>query len=222
MIRIAITDTGLGISAEDLPKLFTPFERIGAEKSLTEGTGLGLTVVEKIIGALGGIINVESVLGEGSVFWFELPYIESQLGSLQKSGGLHGLASNLANKSGTILYIEDNIQNAQLVEEFIESYRPKIHLIISMYGSSAVKLATDHQPGLILLDLDLPDVQGSEVLKNLQADPKTRAIPVVILTADAMPQQVEKLMTSGASDYLTKPLDLRLFLQVVDEWIVGI
>jgi PAS domain S-box-containing protein len=231
-VRISVTDNGFGIHSDDIPKLFVPFERIGADQSNTEGTGLGLAIVKRIVNAMEGTFGVESVVGEGSTFWIELPQTENQVNSRNRKDDFRKhsyqndpvtkTAEGVLEKSGTILYIEDNIQNAQLVEEFIESYRPKIHLIISMYGSSAVKLATDHQPGLILLDLDLPDVQGSEVLKNLQADPKTRAIPVVILTADAMPQQVEKLMTSGASDYLTKPLDLRLFLQVVDEWIVGI
>jgi PAS domain S-box-containing protein len=221
MIRIAITDTGLGISAEDLPKLFTPFERIGAEKSLTEGTGLGLTVVEKIIGALGGIINVESVLGEGSVFWFELPYIESQLGSLQKSGGLHGLASNLANKSGTILYIEDNLSNIELVEQILSSQRSGIHLITRIYGKQALDTAIEYRPDIILLDLDLPDIHGREVLKQLKTDEKTMGIPVVIVSANAMPNQIDKFLKEGAVNYLAKPFDIHDFLKVVDEFIVG-
>jgi len=221
MIKMAITDTGWGIASDDLPKLFTPFERIGAERSLTEGTGLGLTVVKKIIDALGGIINVESILGEGSCFWFELPSIESQLGSLQKSGGLPGLESNLANKSGTILYIEDNVSNIELVEQILSSQRTSIRLISRIYGNQALGTAIEYMPDLILLDLDLPDIHGSEVLKQLKADQKTKEIPVIVVSANAMPNQIDKLIKEGAKNYLTKPLDILDFLKVIDEFIIG-
>jgi PAS domain S-box-containing protein len=221
MIKISITDTGWGISADDLPKLFTPFERIGAEKSLTEGTGLGLTVVKKILDALGGIINVESVLGEGSCFWFELPCVESHLGRLQKSGELPGLASNLADISGTILYIEDNVSNIELVEQILSSQRSGIRLITRIYGKQALDTAIEFMPNLILLDLDLPDIPGSEVLKQLKTDQKTMGIPVIIVSANAMPNQIKKYLMQGAINYLAKPLDILDFLKVIDEFIVG-
>ncbi|MEI7726432.1 MAG: PAS domain S-box protein, partial [Bacteroidota bacterium] len=218
-VRISVTDTGKGISAPDLPKLFKPFERIGAEKSETEGTGLGLTVVKKLMEAMGGTLGVKSVPGTGSTFWIELPMIGSQKSKLPQAINSGSEHKPVTGKTGTILYIEDNIPNAELVEEILEIHRPEIKLISSIYGKHAVKLAIEHSPVIILLDLDLPDIHGSQVLRNLQADVRTKSIPVIIISADAMPQQIERMMKSGPMDYLTKPLDIAAFLKTVDEWI---
>jgi len=117
------------------------------------------------------------------------------------------------------LYIEDNIDNIRLVGDIIEEHRPGIKLICEVYGNNAVKCATDYRPKLILLDLDLPDMHGSEVLKLLQENKKTISIPVVILSADATPKQIKEMLKSGAEAYLTKPLDVVNFLEVVDEMI---
>ena len=223
-VRIAVTDTGLGIPAEDIPKIFAPFERIGAEKSQTEGTGLGLAVVKKIMDAMEGAVGVESIVGAGSTFWIELPITEKQIrreSQKEINEKLTAMESKLLPNTGTILYVEDNVQNAELVDEIIRNYRPGIKLITSIYGNTAVTLATEHKPGLILLDLDLPDMEGIEVLINLMADESIKSIPVVIISADATQHQIEKLMSAGAKDYLTKPLDINLFLQTVDVWIVG-
>ena len=218
-VRISIIDTGFGIHTEDLEKLFLPFERIGAEKSETEGTGLGLTVVKKLMDAMGGRMGVESTPGKGSTFWIELPQADCQKTGTSLPDAEPGPESASIEKTGTILYIEDNIPNAELVEGIIGSHRPAIRIITAMYGRLAVKFALDYQPDLILLDLDLPDMPGIEVLAGLQANAITKYIPVVILSADATSQQIEKLMNSGARDYLTKPLDIHMFLHVVDEWM---
>ncbi|MBA4408957.1 MAG: hypothetical protein C0397_05995 [Odoribacter sp.] len=218
-IRISISDSGAGITTEDIKKLFTPFERIGAEKTETEGTGLGLAVAKKLIEAMHGTIGVESKVGLGSTFWIELPQTESQIDRHKRLSDQVIPEQEKALVSGTILYIEDNISNMQLVEQILEAHRPSIRLITEMYGKNAVKLATDFAPDLILLDLDLPDIHGSEVLKLLQAGPKTAAIPVVVISADAMAKQINKLMEAGAKDYLTKPLDVVEFLKVVDKMI---
>ncbi|MCX6303829.1 MAG: PAS domain S-box protein [Bacteroidetes bacterium] len=254
-VRISVTDTGLGIHAVDIPKLFIPFERIGAEKTQTEGTGLGLVVVKKIMDAMEGTVGVESIVGEGSTFWIEMPITGEHVSWKNQQENNVELTTNLGiankeiaflneekakraaelvvlknkyskepgtvvpSKTATILYIEDNIQNAELVDEIIRDCRPGIQLITSIYGSTAVKSATENLPDLILLDLDLPDMNGSEVLANLLADDIAKSIPVVILSADATQHQIEKLMTAGARDYLTKPLDINIFLKVVDEWI---
>ncbi len=238
-LRISITNTGEAISAENIQKLFEPFERIGAEKTETTGSGLGLTVVKKLMDAMHGAIGVESIPGVGNTFWIELPSVAFHLNHQAKTNGIVNYPSDLAGankESGiqsenehtvgnpelekplSILYIEDNIPGIELVEGIMGTYRPKIKLITNMYGENAVKLAIDYKPALILLDLDLPGIHGSEVLDNLKADVQTSAIPVVIVSADAMPDKVEKLSLGGASDYLTKPIDIVAFLKVVDEW----
>ncbi len=119
------------------------------------------------------------------------------------------------------MYFEDNIPNAELVELIIASYFPTIRLITSRYGKHAVTFASDYEPDIILLDIDLPDISGNEVIKLLQSDEKTKSIPVVVISADAMPHQIELMMNAGAFEYLTKPLDILAFLKVVDDLMGG-
>jgi CheY-like chemotaxis protein/two-component sensor histidine kinase len=216
-VIISIRDTGIGIPQEELHKLFNPFQRIGADISEVEGTGLGLAVAKKLVEAMHGTIGVESKVGGGSTFWIELPQCEGQIYSHESSSDLAKPENEKSVISGTLLYIEDNTSNIQLVEQTIDRHRPSIHLITEMYGKNTVKLAKDYKPSLILLDLDLPDIHGSEVLKLLQADKKTKSIPVVILSADVMNSQIEKLLKAGAKNYLTKPLDVVEFLKVLDD-----
>ncbi|MEI6138607.1 MAG: PAS domain S-box protein [Mariniphaga sp.] len=218
-IRISITDTGWGISPEDQYKLFKPFERIGAEKTETEGTGLGLAVVKKLMDAMDGNVGVKSNIGAGSTFWIELPQSTSLGEPVEKISSTSTLTTKVADKAGTILYIEDNVSNIELVAQILSSLRPDIRLISNKNGRLAVPLAIEHSPDLILLDLDLPDIHGVEVLGILKRKESVSRIPVVIISADAMPQQLEKLMKAGAENYLTKPLDVEIFLSVVDQWI---
>ena len=119
-------------------------------------------------------------------------------------------------KEGSILYIEDNIPNTELIQEILEIHRPGIRLITSIYGKQAFILAMKHMPDLILLDLDLPDMHGSEVLEILKGNKETKSIPVVIISADAIPQHVENIIQKGASDYLSKPIDVLSFLKMID------
>ena len=218
-VRISVSDTGSGINPEKFEKLFMPFERIGAEKTGIEGTGLGLMVVKKLMNAMGGSVGVESVPGEGSTFWIELPYIEVQEITSEQTKYSSVTPAIISEKNRTILYIEDNASNTELVEQILVNHRPFIQLVSSKMGGQTVPLAIKYAPDLILLDLDLPDMQGFEVMKLLQAEEKSMTIPVVVVSADAMAHQIEKLMKAGAKDYLTKPLDIRVFLQVVDEWM---
>lgn len=218
-IRISVIDTGKGIAEENIQKLFIPFQRIGEELSEIEGTGLGLAVAKQLTEIMGGTIGVKSKFGEGTTFWIELPQVEGQSDRHERLSGSAKPDDEKAGVSGTILYIEDNIDNIRLVGDIIEEHRPGIKLICEVYGNNAVKCATDYRPKLILLDLDLPDMHGSEVLKLLQENKKTISIPVVILSADATPKQIKEMLKSGAEAYLTKPLDVVNFLEVVDEMI---
>ncbi|MDP2088215.1 MAG: PAS domain S-box protein [Flavobacteriaceae bacterium] len=215
--RISITDTGNGISPDELHKLYSPFQRIGVGISEIEGTGLGLAVAKKLMEAMNGSIGLESEPGVGSTFWIELPQIEGQIERHERNGDFIKPDTKTVNVSGTLLYIENNISNQQLVKQIIDTQRPSINLITETFGKNTVKLAKDYKPDLILLDLNLPDIHGSEVLKLLLKDTETKSIPVVILSADAMEKQIEKSLIMGAKLYLTKPLDVLELLKAIDE-----
>ena len=216
-IRISVIDTGKGIAQEFIEKLFNPFERIGAERTNTEGTGLGLAISKKLIEAMAGTIIVESEVGKGSTFWIELPETENQEDQYNRLSDFSKPEAEISQIRGTVLYIEDNLSNIQLVEQILETHRPMIKLIPNIYGKNAVQLAIDYKPDLILLDLDLPDIHGSEVIELLHLEPRTTEIPVIILSADAMTKQIEQLMEFGAKDYLIKPIDVVQFLEIVDD-----
>jgi CheY-like chemotaxis protein len=220
-IRISIIDDGIGINPEDMPKLFKPFERIGAERTNIEGAGLGLTVVKKLMDVMSGNVGVMNNPIKGSEFWIELPMTDSQNGQIDKIKDITLPGSAISTMKGNILYIEDNASNAELVEQILSIQCPGIKLITSELGLQAEKLAIEFAPNIILLDLDLPDIYGGKVLTILQENEKTNPIPVIIISADAMPQQIQKLLNMGAKDYLTKPLDILAFLNVIDEWFIS-
>src|SRR3989441_6562175 len=213
-LRLNVRDTGLGIPPDKLGRLFTPFERLGAEATGVDGTGLGLALSKGLVDAMGGAIGVESTPGQGSIFWVELRRAEAPEADLEALDEVE--APGLRTRRGTVLYVEDNLSNLQLIERLL-ARRTGIKLLSAMQGRLGLELAREHRPGLILLDLNLPDVHGSEVLRRLREDANTRDIPVVVISADASPKQVERLRAAGARDYLTKPLDVRRFLAIVDE-----
>lgn len=230
-VRITVTDSGPGIPPADLKRLFTPFDRIGAELTETEGTGLGLSLSKVLVEAMGGTVGVDSTVGQGSTFWFELPPATAgepaavpQAPELP-APALSGNGTALPPASGecaahTVLYIEDNSSNLRLIERLLQR-RPAIGLVSAPRGQRGVELAREIHPDLILLDLHLPDGSGEQVLAALRADPSTSAIPVVIVSADALPGRAERLMAAGAHDYLMKPLDLPRLLDLVDTYTAG-
>lgn len=219
VIRISVNDTGLGIEPENLPKLFIPFERIGAENSGTEGSGLGLAVVKKLIDLMGGRVGVESLPGNGSTFWIELPRAEVETESRNIGKRKRAENGQEGTRHGTILYIEDNRPNIELVQYILETSWPGVRLVTTMFGKQGPVLAKEYNPDLILLDLNLPDIHGREVLKNLKSDPLTNMIPVIVITADAITAHLEPLIMEGAMEYLTKPFDIERFMRVLDRVI---
>jgi PAS domain S-box-containing protein len=220
-VRISVTDSGKGISGEDISKLYVPFERIGAESSNIEGTGLGLAVVKKLMDAMNGNVGVDSIPGTGSTFWIELP--RSTNASVKVAAATEeSTSNNLSGRQiGTILYIEDNVPNAELVQMILDTCHKGVRLITSSTGTQAVALAKENLPEIILLDLNLPDISGREVLKNLKNDSETKEIPVIIVSADAMPHQLHALMNEGASEYLTKPINVEKFNRLINDNIVN-
>lgn len=211
-LRLNVIDSGPGIPGELLKRLFVPFDRLGAEKNGLEGTGLGLALSKQLIEAMGGVIGVKSRVGQGSVFWLELSECNEQADQVKRAG----TPTSTSQKPKTLLYAEDNLSSIELIEQ-IMLMRPAVKLITAMQGRLCLDLSREHRPDLILLDMNLPDLQGEDVLRQLQNDARTREIPVAILSADADPGQMKRLQKAGAHAYLTKPLDLRKFIQTLDE-----
>lgn len=215
VLRLSVTDEGPGISPAQEARLFTPFDRLGAEGGTTEGTGLGLSLSKALVEAMGGTIGVDSAPGEGSTFWLELPVATPATVRPDEPPPPAAMATG-PTATGTVLYIEDNLSNFRLIERAL-ALRGEVRLIPAMLGGLGLDLAREHRPDLVLLDLHLPDMSGEELLARLRADPATRHIPVVVLSADATPGQVERLLADGARAYLTKPLDIGEFLALVDD-----
>jgi PAS domain S-box-containing protein len=215
-LGLAVSDTGWGIEPNKLGRLFVPFDRLGAEQTGVEGCGLGLAFSKRLVELMGGKLTVTSAGGVGSRFCIEL----AQAGPSQPPTAAEGAGALKpavqALDAHTLLYIEDNLDNLRLVQRIL-AHRPRIQLLTAMQGSLAVDLARQHRPDLIFLDVHLPDLSGDQVLQRLQAAPETRRIPVVVVSADATARQIERLRAAGAYDYLTKPLDVPRFLQIVDD-----
>jgi len=220
-VRLSVGDTGRGIAPETMSRLFTAFDRLGAEQTAIEGTGLGLVLSHHLVEAMGGTLSAQSTLGEGTTFTVGLRRVESPTVGIERASGREVDEVGLDGLRGTVLYIEDNLSNLRLLERIL-ARRPGVTLLSAMQGSRGIELARDHQPDLIILDLHLPDLSGSDVLARLCTDPRTKQIPVVILSADATPGRIKRLLEQGARDYLTKPLDVRQVLTLVDETLADV
>ena len=216
-IRISIKDSGAGLPPEKLVQLFQPFNRLGQETGTEEGTGIGLVVTKQLVELMGGTIGVESTVGVGSEFWIELIRDDTP----QLAAG-HMMPSELeAQTQGnaalrTLLYVEDNPANLMLVKQIIEGH-PHIRMLSACDGNLGIALARAHLPEVILMDINLPGISGIQALKILSKDPATAHIPVIALSANAMPRDIEKGLAAGFFRYLTKPIKINEFMNALDD-----
>lgn len=212
-LRISVTDTGPGIDPARHEQMFRPFERLGAEGSGVEGTGLGLALSKQLVERMDGRLGFDSSPGRGSTFWVEMPTAEVPIAPEIETESPEPVKPPAGGH--TLLLIEDNLANLRVVEAALKR-RGGFTVIPAMQGGLGIDLAREHQPDVIVLDLHLPDLPGREVLHRLKADARTRHIPVVIASADASPGRLQQLQAEGAFDYVTKPLNLSQFVDTVD------
>jgi PAS domain S-box-containing protein len=218
-VRVSVTDTGMGIPAAHLGRLFLPFERLDAVEGDVRGTGLGLALSKGLVESMGGCIGVESETQVGSTFWVELDASEERVQQL--SAALPVADEHRPGRAALrILYVEDNLPNLRLVEQVL-ARRYDVEMIPTLQGGMALDLAKQHRPDVVLLDLHLPDIPGEEILDRLRADPATAGIPVVVISADATPKRISRLMAHGAAGYVTKPLNVRRFLELLEDALTG-
>ena len=219
-IRIAVTDTGSGIPADKVARLFKPFERLGAEYSAIDGTGIGLALSHQLAGLMGGQLGVESKLGEGSTFWVDLPVVVTDTLTVK-----HSIKPEDALATDThqinVLYIEDNAANLRVVEAMFR-HQTTLRLLSATNGEFGLELAKRYVPDAILLDIHLPGMDGYAVLEAIKIDPKTKDIPVIALSADAMPIDIEKGMQAGFKHYLTKPLKMDELMKAIGSVTAGL
>ncbi len=216
-LRIQVTDTGQGIPADKLTGLFEPFNRLGAEAGDIEGTGIGLTISRRIVEMMGGRVDAQSEVGVGSTFWIELP-LETLSDSSRHYDATSGIGKTQAGSANviehTVLYIEDNPSNIKLIAQLF-GRMPHIHLLTAHTPELGIELALARQPDLILLDINMPGMDGYQVLEVLKAESSLKTIPVIAITANAMPRDIERGIEAGFTDYLTKPLNVGQFLSTV-------
>jgi len=216
-IRISIQDTGFGMTPEQLEQLFQPFNRLGKESGPVEGTGIGLVVAKRLIEVMGGAIGVNSTVGVGSVFWIEFKLTTAPRFDIDQPE--HELLQRPQASDGasmrTLLYVEDNPANLILVEQLL-ARRSDLRMLSAADGNLGIEFARGHQPDVILMDINLPGINGIEAMKILRADPLTAHIPVIAVSANALPRDIEMCLAAGFFDYLTKPIVLDKLLRTID------
>jgi PAS domain S-box-containing protein len=216
-IRISVRDTGAGLAPDQLAQLFQPFNRLGKEAGVEEGTGIGLVVTKRLVELMGGAIGADSTVGVGSVFWIEMslttaPQLftrdteRTTLGPPKVPDGI---------PPRTVLYVEDNPANLELVEQLI-ARRTDLRMLSAADGNLGIEFARAYQPEMILMDINLPGINGVEVLRILRADPSTAHIPIIALSANAVPRDIAKGLEAGFLNYLTKPIKVNEFMEALD------
>ena len=215
MAAVRVADTGAGIPPQKIELLFRPFERLGAEQTGVEGTGLGLAISKGLAEAMGGRLHASSVIDGGTTFSVELP-VTSGEGPADEGSSPASPAREDAARAGTLLYVEDNLQNVRLMQRLL-ARRPGVQLVHAPDGARGLEYLRTHRPAMVFLDLNLPDLHGEEVLRRIWEDPETRGTHVAVLSADATPAQRRRLLAAGASSYITKPFDIGEVLSLVDE-----
>jgi CheY-like chemotaxis protein len=215
--RVSIRDTGPGLPAEQVAQLFQPFNRLGQEAGVEEGTGIGLVVAKRLVELMGGMMGVDSTVGVGSVFWFELDSVAEPQLVMDEDGGAASTLARVPREARlhTVLYVEDNPANLKLVEQIIGRH-PDIRLLTATNGLSGIAIARTSQPDVILMDINLPGINGYEALKLLRADPVTAHILVIAVSANAIPLDVERGLKAGFFRYVTKPIRVDEFMAAVD------
>jgi CheY-like chemotaxis protein/anti-sigma regulatory factor (Ser/Thr protein kinase) len=217
-VLLRVSDTGRGMSDAQLQQAFEPFNRLGLENEGIEGTGIGLAIVKALVERMGGTVHARSSPDRGSVFEVRLPD-GSALGRNEAAPVAQGVsaqpAPRRAGQPGRLLYIEDNPVNLLIVQE-VMAQRPDLQLHTACDGLSGVSQALSHRPDLILVDMQLPDIDGHEVLRRLRSDETTAGIPCISVSANAMPEDIDRALKAGFDDYWTKPLDLRVFMRSLD------
>jgi PAS domain S-box-containing protein len=216
-VRIGVEDSGEGLSPADIAQLFQPFNRLGRASTEEEGTGIGLVVCKRLVELMGGVIGVESAVGTGSVFWFEL-----NLTTEPQPSDIVSTAVAVAQEQGpartrlrTLLYVEDNPANRMLVEDLV-ARRPDIRLLTAEDASRGIEIARATLPDVILMDINLPGISGIQALGILAEDPATAHIPVVALSANAVPRDIERGLKAGFFKYLTKPIKVNEFMDTLE------
>ncbi|WP_205792687.1 PAS domain-containing hybrid sensor histidine kinase/response regulator [Burkholderia sp. Ac-20353] len=223
-VCVSVSDTGLGLSRAQLGQLFQPFNRLGQDAGTEEGTGIGLVVAKRLTELMGGTIGVESTVGKGSVFWIELDAAPLPEMATMDAAQLATPAKGVAKEAGaearahTVLYVEDNPANLKLVGQLIARHAD-MRMLSAVTGQLGVELACTALPQVIVMDINLPDISGIEALRILRKNPATAGIPVVALSANAMPRDVEKGLKAGFFRYLTKPIKIDQFVHALGEAI---
>ncbi|MEX0958593.1 MAG: ATP-binding protein [Burkholderiales bacterium] len=216
-IRISVRDTGAGLTADQLANLFQPFNRLGKEAGKEEGTGIGLVVTKRLVELMEGAIGADSTVGVGSTFWIELPLTTAPHLVIRDFALPAPVRPQVSGDRppSTVLYVEDNPANLELVEQLI-ARRPDLRLLSAADGDTGIEFARAYQPEVILMDVNLPGISGTQAMRILRADPSTAHIPILALSANAVPREIEHGIEAGFFDYLTKPIKVDQFMDALD------